>query len=78
MPEKVEKFALQEVKDYLKLLPSKEEVKVLRNYMHTNIEKFTEDNGVFKAAFDGHLSIIRRYDEVLSEKANKHSVMAAE
>ena len=78
MPEKVEKFALQEVKEFMQLLPTKEEVTSLRTYTRTNIDKFQEDNAEFKEEFDGHLSIIRRYDEVLSEKANKHSVAAVE
>ena len=78
MPEKVEKWALKEVKDYQVQLPTKEELTNLRHYTKTNIERFSEDNGVFKAAFDGHLEIIRRYDEVISEKANKHSVTSAE
>jgi len=74
----VEKFELAEVKEFLQLLPTKEEVTTLRHYMRNNIDKFSVDNESFKAEFDSHMEIIRRYDEVLSEKASKHSVYEVE
>ena len=78
MPNRVEKYQLAKVEEFMQLLPTREEVTTLRNHMRTNIDKFTEDNAAFKAEFGGHLQIIRRYDEVLSEKANKHSVSQVE
>ena len=42
--------------------------------MRSNIDKFAESNENFSRDFDAHLAIIRRYDEVLSEKASKHSL----
>ena len=72
--EKVQKTELAEVKDHIELLPTKEEVVSLRTYMRTSIDKFTNDNNSFARDFDSHLAIIRRYDEVLSEKASKHTV----
>ena len=58
----------------MKTLPKEEEVTALRTYLKASIESFTEDNAVFKDEFEDHLAIIRRFDEVLLEKANKHSV----
>ncbi len=46
--------------------------------MKENIEKFASDNDSFAKDFAAHLAIIRRYDEVLSEKASKHSVYLLE
>ncbi len=46
--------------------------------MKENIEKFASDNDAFAKDFAAHLAIIRRYDEVLSEKASKHSVYLLE
>lgn len=76
--EKVQKTELAEVKDHIELLPTKEEVVSLRTYMRTSIDKFTNDNNSFARDFDSHLAIIRRYDEVLSEKASKHTVYQTE
>lgn len=78
LPDKVEKYELVEIKDFLQLLPTKEEVTTLRHYMRNNIDKFAEDNTNFKNQFEEHLEIIRRYDEVISEKASKHSVYELE
>lgn len=76
--EKVNNNELAEVKEYMALLPTKDEVTGLRNYMKQNIDKFAADNNSFEKDFNAHLAIIRRYDEVLSEKASKHSVYLLE
>ena len=76
--EKVNNNELAEVKEYMALLPTKDEVTGLRNYMKQNIDKFAADNNAFEKDFNAHLAIIRRYDEVLSEKASKHSVYLLE
>lgn len=78
LPGKVDDFKLIEVSEFMQLLPTREEVSSLRNHMKNNIDKFGEDNIKFKNEFEGHLEIIRRYDEVISEKANKHSVSQVE
>lgn len=72
---KAEKKALDKVQEYLDLLPTKDEVVQLRSYMKSSIEKFTSENKDFTGEFQAHLAIIRRYDEVLSDKASKHSVV---
>ena len=46
--------------------------------MKSSIEKFTLENRDFTSEFHAHLAIIRRYDEVLSDKASKHSIFASE
>ena len=76
--EKAEKKALAKVQEYLDLLPTKDEVVQLRTYMKQSIEKFTSENRDFTQEFHAHLAIIRRYDEVLSDKASKHSVYLSE
>ena len=55
----------------MKLLPSKDEVLELRSHVSSNISKFSKDNAHFTKEFETHLEIIRRYDEVISEKASK-------
>ena len=55
-------------------MPTKEEVLALRTHLKQSVDKFQADNDAFHADFKDHLAIIRRYDEVLSEKASKHSV----
>lgn len=63
---------------FLDLLPTKDEVVQLRTYMKSSIEKFTGENKDFTNEFNQHLAIIRRYDEVLTDKASKHSVYLSE
>ena len=46
--------------------------------MRVNVDRFSEDNASFARDFSAHLEIIRRYDEVLSDKASKHSLYEAE
>ena len=46
--------------------------------MKSSIEKFSTENKDFSAEFQAHLAIIRRYDEVISDKASKHSIYQAE
>ena len=66
------------MKDYVSVLPTKEEVYDLRSFVKMNITKFSGDNQNFEKEFAMHTEMIRRYDEVLSEKASKHSVYEVE
>ena len=66
------------MQDFLDLLPTKDEVVQLRNYMKSSIEKFSQENKEFHSEFHHHLAIIRRYDEVISDKASKHSIYQVE
>ena len=61
--------------ELVNVLPGKEEVTELREHVGTSIAKFSKDNNTFQADFEKHLEIIRRYDEVLSNKASKHTVI---
>lgn len=51
-------------------LPDVNEVDNLRTYVSSNIETFREDNFNFNKGFQTQNEIIRRYDEVLSQKAS--------
>jgi len=51
-------------------LPDVNEVDKMRSYVSTNIETFREDNFNFNKDFQTQNEIIRRYDEVLSQKAS--------
>ena len=61
--------------ELVKVLPRKEEVLELREHVGSSIARFSTDNDLFHSDFDKHLEIIRRYDEVISNKASKHSVI---
>ena len=63
---------MNKVTELVKLLPSKEEIVELRNHVSGNIARFKKDNQTFQSDFTHHLEIIRRYDEVLMQKASKH------
>ena len=78
VPQKAETKELAKVQEYLDLLPTKDEVVQLRSYLKNSIEKFTTDNKDFSSEFYQHMAIIRRYDEVLSDKASKHSIYETE
>lgn len=78
LTEKAAKSAVVLMQEHLEELPTKEEVIALRNYMRTNIDKFRDENAQFSVDFDSHLAIIARYDEILSEKASKHSLYLQE
>ena len=75
---KIEREEMDRVVELVKLLPSKEEVTELRTHVATNIAKFSKDNAHFAKEFETHLEIIRRYDEVISNKASKHAVIELE
>ena len=62
---------LDEVRDLLLKLPKSDDVEQLKEYIVTNIENFRGDNTAFHKDFDVHKEIIRRYDEVLSQKVSK-------
>lgn len=46
--------------------------------MNTNIEEFKTQNTKFSRQFNAHISIISRYDEVISGKASKHALYESE
>lgn len=72
---KIEREEMDRVVELVKLLPSKEEVTELRSHVAGSIGRFSKDNTRFAAEFETHLEIIRRYDEVISNKASKHAVI---
>jgi hypothetical protein len=42
--------------------------------LNTNVQKFKEQNDSFRKEFENNNEIIRRYDEVIMEKASKTTV----
>ena len=65
---------LDPIKELIQILPRKEIVDRLEIYVSTNIEQFKKDNTLYASNFYEHNEIIRRYDEVLSQKASKISL----
>lgn len=55
-------------------LPKFQDVEELKSYIVDNVENFSTDNTMFHRDFQLQKEIIRRYDEVLSAKANKLTV----
>ena len=52
LPNKVENKVMDEVKEFMYMLPSKEEVLELRSYVRENIKTFKEDNDKFTVGFN--------------------------
>ena len=46
-------------------------MKNLNDTVTSSIENFGRDNAYFTREFETHLGIIRRYDEILTQKASK-------
>jgi hypothetical protein len=59
-------------------LPSKTEIKALTELVYTNLEQYGRDNTYFKGEFEVNLGIIRRYDEIITQKASKTALYETE
>lgn len=71
---KVEKSELQEVADYTTQLCKYSDLKELYNKVMPSLKSF-EDNVIsLNRDMDQHHEIIRRYDEVISDKASKIAI----
>lgn len=64
-----------EVRELILKLPRYEDVEDLKLYVSENIEKFRDDNIMFNEGFAHQKEIIRRYDEVLTMKANNQTII---
>ena len=62
------------LKKLLSELPRQEEVDEQREYVNATIKKFNAENKSFKAEIGRQSKILRRFDEILSEKTNKLSL----
>jgi hypothetical protein len=71
---KVELEELSDLKELVLRLPNVEEVDEMRAYVSSSIETFQLDNINFNKDFQTQNEIIRRYDEVLSQKASKQLI----
>ena len=78
MKNKIEREEMDKVTDLVKLLPTKEEVAELRENVSYNISKFQKDNARFSLDFEIQKQMIRRYDEVITQKSSKHDVRELE
>ena len=66
------------MKDYLKLLPTTDELNNMKSDMKHTLDVYKSERDVFAAEFHSHVEIIRRYDEIMTEKASKHSIYETE
>ena len=62
---------MDEIESLLVKLPRAADVADLKWYTIENIENFAADNNAFHEEHKKHKEIIRRYDEVISTKAEK-------
>ena len=68
--DKVDMDDHNDLKELLLELPRIEEVNSLKKYVMDNIERFHLDNKTFHNDFKTQNEIIRRYDEVLTQKVS--------
>ena len=66
------------IKAQLEVLPHKDQITNMQTYMNKNVSEFAAQNKEFLLQFNEHLAIIRRYDEIISDKASKHSLYESE
>lgn len=66
---------MDEIYDRLKKLPTTDDIAMLNVYINKNIDKVKNDNKSFHEEFQHQSEIIRRYDEVISERASKISLL---
>ena len=78
MESKARQIDLNEVKDTLKQLPTLDQIKLLQSSMRTTLDSHKKERDEFASEFSNHVDIIGRYDEILSQKASKHSVYDVE
>ena len=71
---KANQIDLSEVKEHLKILPTTDELNQMRLEMRQTLEKYNQERDEFSSEFKTHVQIIQRYDEIMADKANKHSL----
>jgi hypothetical protein len=60
---------------YVSELPTYEQLLALQTKINIAIKDFTEQNLHFKTLFTDNCNYVSRFDEVLSLKASKHSLL---
>ena len=73
---KCDSAEMEDTKDLVLKLPRYEDFDTFRTYVVDSIENFASDNTAFRNDFNTHNEIIRRYDEVLSDKVSKMTLEA--
>ena len=63
---------------YVNLLPTLDQMTAVQTQVNIAIRDFSEQNANFKTLFENNCSYVSRFDEVLSLKASKHSVVESQ
>ena len=63
-----------ELQEFIKVLPDRVEVEKFREETTTALKTYQEEFTEIRRDFDRHGKILRRYDEVISDKASKHTL----
>lgn len=75
---KVDQVELLDFRVLIKVLPTAEQVRALENRYLSSIRDFGADNARFRQEHKQQVEMIRRYDEVISAKCNKHHLKEVE
>lgn len=73
---KCDSAEMEDTKDLVLKLPRYEDFDKFRTYVVDSIENFASDNSAFRSDFNTQNEIIRRYDEVLTDKVSKLTLEA--
>ena len=73
---KCDSAEMEDTKDLVLKLPRYEDFDQFRTYVVDSIENFASDNSAFRNDFNTQNEIIRRYDEVLTDKVSKLTLEA--
>ena len=75
---KANQIDLTEVKQHIKILPTTQELNQMRVEMRATLDQYKRERDEFNTEFNTHKDIIRRYDEILTDKASKHTLYELE
>ena len=64
----------QELKLFIKVLPTAEELETLKKKIFESIKEFNDKNMAFKKLFEDNCDYILRFDEIITQKASKITV----
>lgn len=67
-------YQLRDLQKIVVKLPTNEEMAKMRERLAKTIEDFTRDNNEFRRGHEEHIKIIARFDEVIAQKVNKHTL----
>ena len=64
----------QELKLFIKVLPTAEDIEILKQKIFGSIKEFNDKNMAFKKLFEDNCDYILRFDEIITQKASKISL----